>query len=177
MPDNRKNNLKGHRYLNNYKQDVSGAYRYTGDFYRWVSDKKRACRNMWGLSLMEVVLGGVGGSMPKAGMEGHFYALGPFVIMLIFICIQIYALGNLSMIKEDIKDYEYERYFKPMPVFNMITAVAAAVAAIGQTVNVATGWYGEHLLYGIALILVELVIGALAYLYYRYVKVLVIEKI
>ena len=177
MADNRKNNLRGHRYLNNYKQDVSGAYRYTGDFYRWVSEKERACRNMWGLSLLEVALGVVGGSIPKAGMEGHFYALLPFVVTLIFICVQIYALGNLSMIKEDIKDFEYERYFKPMPVYNMITAVAAAVGAAGQTVNVVTGWYGGTLLFGIALIFVELAIGALAYLYYRYVKVLVIEKI
>ena len=98
-------NKRRHRYdyLNNYKQDVSGQYRYTGDHYLWVSDRKASLRKMWLCSGLQVLLVALGGLMPKAGMEGRFFSLLPFVVAAIFVFVQIYCIGNLAMIKKEIK--------------------------------------------------------------------------
>lgn len=128
---------KGKEYLNDFRKDLNGNYQYTGAYDRYCGTmpRKKALALLWLLCGAAVAALAAAGFVPAPGAMGRFYVLLPYSIALVAQISAVWALARLTAGGDPLRRYVREQTVAKMPLRCGISAAFAAVAAVGECVD------------------------------------------
>ncbi len=158
---------KRRAYLDHFTKTASGEYVYAGGHYIFQNtgkSRKRALLELW-------LLGGggafavlAGGCIPAPGVGNCAYVLIPYVASVIAVFSMLWAVGQLSLGGDPIREYIYRDSVEKLPRRAVITAVCTLLALVGEGIYLAL--HRQALAWG-AVFLVLMALGAGAALWSR----------
>lgn len=170
MADNEKN-TKGAKpgkkknrraYLDDFRQDESGRYVYTGSLYVYNTQsptRRQALTRLWALTAAAAAAVVVPGLLPDTVPSGFYvaplYACG--LVALISVC---WALAQLTAAGDPVREYVYRKTVEKLPLRVTLTAIFSCMAAAGRAVYLVLH-RGQDLI-GPALLFILLEIAAAA---------------
>ena len=124
-----KKNRRGREYLNDFRRDVNGSYLYQGSYCRYTGSMPYAKLRglLWALC---------GGALPAPGAMQQFYVLLPYAGALVAGISAVWALARMSCGGARLRSYVYEETVAKLPLRCLLTGVFAALAAVGECMDV-----------------------------------------
>ncbi len=132
-----KKKKKGRRaYLSDYVQDLNGTYIYRGNYYVAevpARELSRILRGILGLAVLSLLfLVGVG-CLSTGTTSGAFYVTLPHVAAIILTVVCLYDTVTVLRGEGKLRSHQYEHTVSRLRGSSIISAVCAAIAAVGQT--------------------------------------------
>lgn len=125
---------RGKEYLEDFRKDLNGNYQYTGTYCTYCGKlpRKMALALLWLLCGGSAALLLAAGFVPAPGAMDRFYVLLPYAIALVAQVSAIWALVRLTAGGEPLRKYVHEQTIGQMPMRCLLSALFAAVAAMGE---------------------------------------------
>ena len=125
-----KKTRRGREYLNDFRRDVNGSYLYQGSYRRYTGSMPYAKLRglLWALA--------AAGMVPAPGAMQQFYVLLPYAGALVAGISAVWALARMSRGGARLRSYVYEETVAKLPLRCLLTGVFAALAAVGECVDV-----------------------------------------
>ena len=159
---------KRRAYLDDFRKDASGEYRYEGDVYALDESTgltKKGFVLRIALSLAAAVAAAAGqGLVPAPGMDNSPIVLIPYALSLIALLVLLWAEAGAVFAEYPMRKYKYERHVRTLPVRAIVFASFEAAIIVCQTVHLAIYGAGGKTAAAIAFYLF-CVFGAAAALY------------
>ncbi|MCR5808565.1 MAG: hypothetical protein K6G56_03285 [Clostridiales bacterium] len=174
----KKKRSKRRSYLNDFHQDVTGEFRYTGKHHLYAGEYSgKKVRLLTALLTAALVLAAAGvGFIPAPSMteQGVFYVLLPYIGELIAVFVTAWAsLMLLRPVGSDgeklrLRAYTFERSIGRLPHRTVIAAVLAGACVIANVVFICIRGFEGKPVMSIAVILLHIAAGAFAILLKRF---------
>ena len=126
-----KKTRRGREYLNDFRRDVNGSYLYQGSYRRYTGSMPYAKLRglLWTLCGGALAALAAAGMVPAPGAMQQFYVLLPYAGALVAGISAVWALARMS-------SYVYEETVAKLPLRCLLTGVFAALAAVGECMDV-----------------------------------------
>ena len=127
-----KKTRRGREYLNDFRRDVNGSYLYQGSYRCYTGSMPYAKLRglLWALCGGALAALAAAGMVPAPGAMQQFYVLLPAGISA------VWALARMSRGGARLRSYVYEETVAKLPLRCLLTGVFAALAAVGECVDV-----------------------------------------
>jgi hypothetical protein len=156
-------------YLDHFQKSASGEYVYSGDHYAYQdrgTPRRKALGVLWlGLGAAAALIL-AGGCIPAPGVGGCAYVLIPYVAAVICVFMGLWAMSQLALGGEPLREYVYQDTVEKLPTRLLLTAIFAALAAVGEGVYLLRN--GGSLLYGLLFLGMQLLAAGAAFFARRY---------
>ncbi len=157
-------------YLDDFHQDVSGEYRYTGKHYTLSKGPSRGKTQLITAVLTAVAaLSVIGvGFIPSPSMtgNGNIYVVPPYIFELIAVFLTVWAAVYLIFPAGEqperlrLRAYTYQRSIGKLPHRTVIAAVTAGLSAAANIVYIILNGFGGKYAESIAVPVLHLIAGA-----------------
>lgn len=159
-------------YLNDFRPDVTGEYRYTGKHQRYIGPLPKGKALLVLIVLTgALALGVIGaGLIPAPSMtgNGNIYVLPPFIGEMIAVFVTVWASAKLifpaGSQKGELKlrSYAYDRSVKKLPHRTVISAVFAGLSIVANAVFLILNGFCGKAFASVAVIVLHAVVIAAA---------------
>jgi hypothetical protein len=125
------------RYLDHFQKSASGEYIYSGEHYTYQAhgfSRKKALTVLWLLQGAAAVLILAGGCIPAPGVGRCAYVLVPYMAAVITVFMGLWALSQLALGGDPLREYVYEDTVKKLPIRLLLTTIFSGLAALGEGV-------------------------------------------
>ncbi len=125
-------------HTDEFQQDASGKYVYTGNYYAWQPECGSRTRAMvklilyWIASFALIV---AAGCVPDAGMEDRAYIIIPYAVQIIASVSVGWGAFRLAFAGDPLMAYVYDETAASIPIRAMITIVGAGLTCLGEVFN------------------------------------------
>lgn len=133
-----KKTRRGREYLNDFRRDVNGSYLYQGSYRRYTGSMPYAKLRglLWALCGGALTALAAAGMVPAPGAMQQFYVLLPYAGALVAGISAVWALARMSRGGARLRSYVYEETVAKLPLRCLLTGVFAALAAVGECMDV-----------------------------------------
>ena len=133
-----KKTRRGREYLNDFRRDVNGSYLYQGSYRRYTGSMPYAKLRglLWTLCGGALAALAAAGMVPAPGAMQQFYVLLPYAGALVAGISAVWALARMSRGGARLRSYVYEETVAKLPLRCLLTGVFAALAAVGECMDV-----------------------------------------
>ena len=133
-----KKTRRGREYLNDFRRDVNGSYLYQGSYRCYTGSMPYAKLRglLWALCGGALAALAAAGMVPAPGAMQQFYVLLPYAGALVAGISAVWALARMSRGGARLRSYVYEETVAKLPLRCLLTGVFAALAAVGECVDV-----------------------------------------
>lgn len=145
-------------HLEHFHRNVAGEYIYDGPTRGWGSPRGKNLRLLWLCALVALAAALAGGCIPGCGMERQPWTLVPYVVTLMLAFVQVWKLYRLTEGGDPVREYVWTATVKPLPIFSVLTAAFAGVAALTELVSLFLPGFSGRIYAGILYILLELLV-------------------
>jgi hypothetical protein len=152
-----KKKRKGRRaYLNDFYQDVSGEYQYTGRLRRYEGqlpwrDAARRIGILSGAMALALVAVGMLPAPSMVGM-GSFYVILPYILELVGVFLSGWSAVRLIGSGEELRSYVYEATVEKLPGRLTMSAIFAGASLAGNLVYLLLKGFGGKVILSLAVL-------------------------
>ncbi len=93
--------------------------------------RKKLLASLWAEGLLAFGLTLAGGCIPVSGLNHCFYVLIPYIAALILCGALLWAIGQLSLAGDPMREYLYQETVKSIPGRAMAAAVCSILSVVG----------------------------------------------
>lgn len=124
-------------YLNDFHQNLTGEYQYTGAHYTFAGQGSRRTflTQLWLLCGGTLLAAVIAGCVPAAGMDNSFYVILPYgggLVAAISLC---WGLGRLTAGGDPLRAYVYEQTVEKLPGRAVVTAAFGGMTLLGEGIH------------------------------------------
>ena len=134
MSEKKKRSIRP-EYLNDFKKNEGGEYEYVGKMYSCgysnASAKKEVMLHLL-LCILAAVLIVLAGCLKNTGMDGRLHILLAYAVSLVVTAISLPRAVMVVMKKGVVREYEYQRKYKRVPIYEAIAAVLCFISILGM---------------------------------------------
>ena len=152
---------KKHRreYLNDFKLQDSGEYKFEGEIYCVQTDDWNGLRkNIWFRTGLVCLLVLVSGFLPSAGMINTFYVILPYMAEVIIAALVVWGIYRMTKGTEKIRSYIYEKTYPRFHGQLFVMTILAVMVCIGEVIHLLLEGTGDKLGFTIASIIVQILV-------------------
>ncbi len=104
------NKRHGKEYLNDFKLDKEGKYKYEGSIYKFDSkDKATLIKKLWIYTIIIDVLIVAAGCINTGKLSQTIYYVAPYCLQLVFAALLTYCVIKFNYHKKELREYQYEK--------------------------------------------------------------------
>lgn len=160
-------------YLNDFKLQDDGKYKYEGAIYKMDESKityKKARNLVVFGSLITFVLELIAGLVKADGAMDTIYVTIPYVLSMIFVILLAYKCISLYFSRYPLYEYEYKGSVEKFTIYSTISLILLIATLIGELVYIIFNGINKYVAGTIIFIICILLAGMMDYMLLRFVK-------